>query len=182
MDRGRCATHSFGRSVGFGSRKKIHRTGGAPTAVWSAAHSRTRPISSSVFAFSHHALLIFWRWPAEAMWRRNGQRSWKAAARLCVMVGAACAVLTATLGWCDAAFTNYTGAAAPILLWHRWIGTSTAAWAVITAVVSELAHRRSGTRWLQRSFLGLLIGGIVLVGAAGYLGASLIYGLNHFRW
>lgn len=120
--------------------------------------------------------------PAEALWRRSGQRSWKAVVRFCLTLGATCAVLTATLGWCDAAFSNYTASSAPILLWHRWLGTCTAAWAVLTAVLSEWAHRRREKRWLQHAFLFVLCIGLLLVTAAGYLGASLLYGLHHFQW
>lgn len=127
------------------------------------------------------ALLIM-ALPAEAMWHFSGKRSWKSVVRFCIMLGAASAVLTATLGWCDAAFSNYTGSSAPILLWHRWIGTATAVWGIFTAILCEMGHRRGPTPRLQNSFRLVLLVGILLVSAAGYLGASLIYGLDHFKW
>jgi hypothetical protein len=35
---------------------------------------------------------------------------------------------------------------------------------------------------LARTFRLTLLVGIILVSVAGYLGASLIYGLHHFTW
>lgn len=120
--------------------------------------------------------------PAEMMWSLTRKESWKATVRFCVALGAVGAVVTATLGWCDAVFSQHTGAAAQVLLWHRWFGTATAVWAVATAAISELANRRGNPRSLSHGFRLTLIIGIVLVSVAGYLGASLIYGLHHFVW
>lgn len=120
--------------------------------------------------------------PAEAMWKMTRKPSWKATVRFCVMLGAASAVVTASLGWCDAVFTNYTGASAPLLEWHRWLGTATAVWAAITAVLSEFAHKEGYPRSLRYGFRLTLLGGVMLVSISGYLGASLIYGLDHFQW
>lgn len=120
--------------------------------------------------------------PAEAMWKLTRKASWKATVRFCVMLGAASAIVTAGLGWCDAVFTNYTGASAPLLAWHRWLGTATAAWALLTAILSEFAHKEGYPRSLRYGFRLTLLGGVILVSISGYLGASLIYGLNHFTW
>jgi uncharacterized membrane protein len=117
--------------------------------------------------------------PAELLWQRTGKDSWKAAARYCVILGAAGAAVTATLGWCDAPSLSFTGISAEVLLWHRWFGTATAVWAVLTAGLCELSHR---TPRLRSSFRLALVAGILFVSIAGYLGASLIYGLNHYIW
>lgn len=120
--------------------------------------------------------------PAELMWKRTRKRSWKATVRFCVTAGAGCAVATAALGWCDAWFSNYTGDSAPVLFWHRWVGTATALLASATAIVSEFSHRESRPRILRHLFRALLLACVLAVALAGYLGASLIYGLDHFRW
>jgi uncharacterized membrane protein/mono/diheme cytochrome c family protein len=127
------------------------------------------------------ALLIA-AFPAEAMWKLTRKPSWKATVRFCVMFGAMSAVVTAALGWCNGAFSNYVGVSAQVLTWHRWLGTGTAAWAVLTAVLSELAHKEGNPRSMRYTFRGVLAVGIVLVSVAGYLGASLVYGLKHFTW
>lgn len=132
---------------------------------------------------SHYPIaLLTAAFPAEFMWKRTRKRSWKATVRFCVMLGALSAVVTAALGWCDAAFSNYGGASASILAWHRWLGTGTAVWAVLTAVLSEIAHKEGNPRRLRYLFRAVLFIGIVLVSVAGYLGASLVYGLHHFTW
>lgn len=120
--------------------------------------------------------------PAEAMWKMTRKASWKATVRFCVTLGAASAVLTAALGWCGAAYSNYTGVSAPILFWHRWVGTGTAVWAVFTACLSEYAHKEGHPRRWRYVFRVVLLAGIILVSIAGYLGASLIYGIDHFKW
>lgn len=120
--------------------------------------------------------------PAELMWTFTRKGSWKATVRFCIVLGAACAVVTATLGWCDAAVSHYRGSTAEILAWHRWFGTATAVWAVFIAALSEFANRRGNPDRLCLSLRLTLLIGIMLVGAAGYFGASLIYGPHHFTW
>jgi uncharacterized membrane protein/mono/diheme cytochrome c family protein len=120
--------------------------------------------------------------PAEFLWQLTRKENWKATVRFCVTLGALAAVITATLGWCDAPFSSYAGASASVLLWHRWIGTATAVWAVLVAALAEFSNRRGNPSRLCRWFRITLVLGVVLVSVAGYLGASLIYGLNHFSW
>lgn len=127
------------------------------------------------------ALLIA-AFPAEIMWKLTRKPSWKATVRFLVTAGAGSAVVTAALGWCGAAFTNYTLASAGILEWHRWLGTGTALWAVALAVLSEIAHREGQPRSLRYTFRACLLLGILLVGVAGYYGASLTFGPGHFSW
>lgn len=113
--------------------------------------------------------------PAELMFLLTKKDSWKETVRFCVLLGAASAVVTASLGWCEAAVSHFSGMSANVLTWHRWWGTATAVWAVFVAALAQRSHSRSLFR------LTLLIG-IIFVSIAGYLGASLIYGLNHFTW
>jgi len=127
------------------------------------------------------ALLII-ALPAEFLWMLTRKDSWKTTVQFCVMLGAVTAVITATLGWCDAPFSTYAGVSASVLWWHRWFGTATAGWAVLTALLLELSNRRRNSGRLSSYFRLTLVIGVVLVSIAGYLGASLIYGLNHFSW
>jgi uncharacterized membrane protein/mono/diheme cytochrome c family protein len=120
--------------------------------------------------------------PAEFLWKLTRKDSWKTTVRFCVTLGAMTAVITTTLGWCDAPFSTYAGVSASVLLWHRWFGTGTAIWAVLAATLLEFSNRRGNPRRLAGYFRLTLIIGAVLVSIAGYLGASLIYGLNHFSW
>jgi uncharacterized membrane protein len=127
------------------------------------------------------ALLII-ALPAEFLWMLTRKDSWKATVRFCVTLGTVAAVITATLGWCDAPFSTYAGTSASVLFWHRWFGTGTAVWAVLATVLLEFSNRRGNPHRLSCYFRLTLVIGAVLVSVAGYLGASLIYGLNHFSW
>jgi uncharacterized membrane protein len=133
--------------------------------------------------FTHFPIaLLLVALPAEFVWKLTRKDSWKTTVRFCVTLGAVSAVITATLGWCDAPFSTYHGASAAVLLWHRWFGTGTAIWALLAATLLESSNRRGNPRRLSCWFRGTLVIGAVLVSVAGYLGASLIYGLNHFSW
>ncbi len=119
--------------------------------------------------------------PAEFMWWRTRKSVWKAIVRYCVTLGALGAVGAATFGWLNAEFTSYNGVSAGILTWHRWVGTSTAIWAVGLAILAELSERRDHPPLLGHWFRVLLAAGAGLVGSAGFLGASLVYGLDHLK-
>ena len=99
------------------------------------------------------------------------------------MLGAAGAVMTATLGWCDAPSLSFTGTSAEVLVWHRWFGTATAVWAVLTAVLSELAHHRGNPPGLRSGFRLALIAGINLGERRLFISAlRSSTGLNHYTW
>jgi uncharacterized membrane protein len=101
-----------------------------------------------------------------------GSRTLTSAVRYCVLLGAASAVATASLGWIHAA--NGHGAGATQLLGlHRWIGTAAAAWAVGTALVSEWDERR-GVRSVW--FRVWLFVGALLVAVEGHIGGMLVHG------
>ena len=116
---------------------------------------------------------------AEGLAWWTGRASWQQTVRFLVIVAALSAVATASLGWINASFTNYVGQNATILTWHRWLGTSTAVWAVICAALAMLDECREGTPARQR-LRGALLAGAALVSVTGFLGSALIYGLDHY--
>jgi len=120
--------------------------------------------------------------PAEILSKRTRNPAWKSIVRYCVAVGAVTAVGAAALGWCLAASAAHTGRASQVLEWHRWVGTATAVWAVVVLVLSERTDRVAGNDRAEAWFRGALVAGILLLTTAGYLGASIIDGLNHFQW
>jgi len=96
------------------------------------------------------------------------------AVRFCVLLGAVGALTAALLGWIHAA--NGHGAGAPqILSLHRWIGTTAAAWAVGTVLLSERDERR-GVRsiWFRVS----LFLEAILIAVEGHFGGMLVHGDN----
>jgi len=101
--------------------------------------------------------------------------------RLLINIGAPMAVVTAALGWAAGLNANYPGNYENILTIHRWLGTTAAALAVICLIISELHWRRRDER-LRTTYLAALTLVVLLVGVTGHFGATLIYGLEHFKW
>ncbi len=118
---------------------------------------------------------------AELLVLMKGLSSLAIVARFCIYLGASFAVLASLLGWAAAEFARFGEEVSWVLLTHRWVGTGTAALACVTVLFAELARRKEGTRWLLWYRRALFLTAI-LVGVAGHFGASLIFGLGHFRW
>jgi uncharacterized membrane protein len=114
-----------------------------------------------------------------AWWTRR--ENWLHTIRFLVLLAAAGAVVAVVLGWINASFTSYTGQLAGVLWWHRWLGTTTAVWALLCAGLVMMNDCKEGTKDRQR-FRGALLLGAALVGIAGFLGSALIYGLDHYSW
>jgi uncharacterized membrane protein len=114
-----------------------------------------------------------------AWWTRRD--SWLQTVRFLVVLAALGALSAAVLGWINAYFASYTGQLAPILKWHRWLGTGTAIWTLICASLVMIHECNEGSSERQR-FRGALLLGSALVGISGFLGSALIYGLDHYAW
>jgi uncharacterized membrane protein len=114
-----------------------------------------------------------------AWWTRR--ETWLQTVRFLVLLAALGAIAAVGLGWINASFTSYTGQLAGVLRWHRWLGTSTAVWALLCAALVMMNDCREGTKDRQR-FRGALLLGAALVGISGFLGSALIYGLDHYAW
>ena len=114
-----------------------------------------------------------------AWWTRRD--SWLQTVRFLVVLAALGALSAAALGWINAYFASYTGQLAPILKWHRWLGTGTAVWSIVCAGLVLMNECREGSTERQR-FRGALLLGAALVGISGFLGSALIYGLDHYAW
>ncbi|MBI4558581.1 MAG: hypothetical protein HY706_13440 [Candidatus Hydrogenedentes bacterium] len=120
---------------------------------------------------------------AELMYLFSGKNSYSDGARLLTLVGAATAVVAASLGWMAAASAGYTGVLASVLTIHRWLGTATAAIAVATSVLVEYSRRAPDPSTRRRAaYRGLLLAGAVMVALTGHYGAMLIYGTGYFTW
>jgi uncharacterized membrane protein/mono/diheme cytochrome c family protein len=121
----------------------------------------------------HFPIALFIAAAAAEMWfsRRDTARP-RPEVRFCVSLGATGAVAAAILGWMLAR-SGY-GSEAPLTLqWHRWTGTATAVYAIVTALFSEVQERR-GVR--SSWFRAWLLVGAILVTVAGHLGGSLVHG------
>lgn len=116
---------------------------------------------------------------ALAWWTRRD--TWLNTVRFLVVLAALGAVVATALGWVNAAFTSYTGQLAPVLRWHRWLGTATSLWILLCAALVMMDECGEGSRRRQ-TFRGALLLGAALVSISGFLGSVLIYGLDHYAW
>jgi uncharacterized membrane protein len=105
--------------------------------------------------------------------KRDG---WLTCTRFLLFIGAPAAVATATLGWLN----EYAGVSAVYQL-HKWAGTCTALWGMISLGCAVLFECREGTA--ERSRLrAVLFVGALLVSATGFLGGAVSFGLDHYKW
>jgi uncharacterized membrane protein len=107
----------------------------------------------------------------------TNSRAWHTVAVANIRVGAVCAAAAAATGWLLASSTIVDDVRA--LEWHRWMGTAATVAIAGAALATASADRQSPTlRWLYRI---ALIWAATLVGVAGHLGATLVWGANFLR-
>jgi plastocyanin len=106
-----------------------------------------------------------------------GRKPWlEGAARFCVLLAGLAAAVTAPLGWAFAVGHGRSW----VLETHRWLGTIGAVWLVVLLVISEVSRRRpGGWRTLYRAGLFLAV---PAVGATGFFGGAMVYGLHAYDW
>lgn len=124
--------------------------------------------------------LLFAALLAEALaWMRRND-SFVPIVRFCLFVAAAGGAVAAPLGWAAAAGSSFPGLEGT-LAWHRWLGTATAILLVATVVAGEVARHRNTTRcrWIFRGLLALTA---LVTGIGGHMGATLVYGPDHFAF
>lgn len=104
------------------------------------------------------------------------KESWLSCTRLLVLLGAGSAVSTAVLGWLNA----YAGVSQVYQI-HKWLGTATALWSLVSAGCAVLFECREGSPERAR-LRGALLLGALLVSIAGFLGGAITFGLDHYNW
>lgn len=111
------------------------------------------------------------------LWRRN--REYQRAAHVMLVVGALGAIVAAFLGWFAGGF--YLSDRNPILMIHRWLGTSIAVFGIILAYLAT-RHRMAPDR--SRTIYWALLGLMTLaISIQGFLGGTFMHGgLNHLAF
>ena len=113
---------------------------------------------------------------SEALGWWTRKETWLTCTRFLLLLGAASALNTATLGWLNV----YTGVSS-VYKFHQWLGTGTAVWAVLTAGCAVLFECREGSPERAR-LRGALFLGAALAGLTGFLGGAIVYGLDYHNW
>ncbi|WP_208598038.1 MULTISPECIES: DUF2231 domain-containing protein [Pseudomonadota] len=111
------------------------------------------------------------------LWRQN--RDYQRAAHVMLVVGALGAIVAAFLGWFAGGF--YLSDRNPILMTHRWLGTSIAVFGIGLAYLAT-AHRRAPDR--SRTVYWVLLALMTLaISVQGFLGGTFMHGgLNHLAF
>jgi mono/diheme cytochrome c family protein len=99
--------------------------------------------------------------------------------RFCVLLGAGGSAFAAGFGWLHADFGGYGAGSSALLGLHRWLGTLGSCSAAGAAVISEIDSRR---RHRSLLFHLVLFAAVLLIGAAGHFGGSLVHGDDFFTW
>jgi uncharacterized membrane protein len=114
---------------------------------------------------------------AEILFAATRQDLFRHALRFLLWGGALSAAVAGALGWTFAA--NEPTDHGWLLDAHRWAGTAASALGFIVLSVNERMERVAGSRALLRASLAMIA---VLIGATGFLGGSLLYGIDHLAW
>jgi len=114
----------------------------------------------------------------EALFARTQNTLFSNAVRFCIWVGAAGALAAAPLGWMFAGFRLVDDEW--VLTAHRWAGTTTFMATLTLFWVSERTFRAANAS--RTSLRVALVGVACLVSLTGFLGESLLYGIDHYAW
>ena len=114
---------------------------------------------------------------AELLLMRTGEASYRSVIRYCVRIGAGAALLAAALGWFFAGVRIIDEEW--VMTAHRWAGTSVA---LLAAGLLYLVERTESSGSERKRLRIALFSAAGLVGATGFLGGALIYGLDHYAW
>lgn len=99
-----------------------------------------------------------------------------------LVVGAVASPVVAALGWALAATMGMEPELRPMLAWHRWLGTATAVWALVTVFLWWRNRSAPAVSPYLNLYRIALWGGAVLIAITGHLGGLLVYGLDYFSW
>jgi mono/diheme cytochrome c family protein/uncharacterized membrane protein len=114
-----------------------------------------------------------------AWWLRKPE--WTLVVRFLVILGALSAIPTTLLGWFVSFPTVSGSATATVYQVHRILGTTTAIWGVVCAVLICMAECEEGS-FERKRFRGALFFGALLVSVTGMLGGMLTFGVNHYAF
>lgn len=116
---------------------------------------------------------------AELLYLTTRRPTFDAGSRFCMWLAGITSPIVAALGW--SLSLHHPSGPAWVLETHQWLGSTTAAAAVIALLVLETSiHRHS--RRLRKLYRVALLVTVGLVMGTGFFGGAMIYGVDHYRW
>lgn len=117
---------------------------------------------------------------AELLYMKGKRPFFDHACRFCVTFGVIAALVAAVLGWFFAGLDLSRDKW--ILSIHRWFGTATAVWLILTLILSESCRKEGASPRSRHWFRLSLFLGAALVMTTGFFGGSLLYGIKHYAY
>jgi len=118
----------------------------------------------------------------EVLFLLTARMLFRDAARCALVLSAISILAVVPFGWAAAASESFSGEAAQVLLWHRWVGTGAGILVLITTAMSECTVRYQGKKWIRPIYLALLALSAGAIAATGHLGGMLVHGLDFLTW
>jgi len=117
---------------------------------------------------------------AEGLFIMTKRDLFKNAGTFCVVIAGFGAMGAVTLGWFNGGFAFVDDQWIQTV--HRWLGTSTALLTLLSIAMLIRASKPDTKPSARLSYRVSLFVAAGMVGAAGFFGGALVYGLNHYQW
>lgn len=117
---------------------------------------------------------------AEAIFILTKRNFFRNAGVFCVVLAGFGAIGAATLGWFNGGFVLVDDEWVQTV--HRWLGTTTTLLTILTLVLLGRASKASAKPSAWMGYRVSLFAAAAMVGATGFFGGALVYGLNHYAW
>ncbi len=117
---------------------------------------------------------------AEGLFILTKHELFRSAGTFCVALASLGALAAVTLGWFNGGFVLVDDQWVQTV--HRWLGTSTTALTLVTAALLVRASKNPSQDSARFAYRVSLFAAATMVGATGFFGGALVYGLNHYAW
>ena len=117
---------------------------------------------------------------AEGLFIMTKRDMFRHAGAFCVVIAGFGALAAVTLGWFNGGFTLVDDQWVQTV--HRWLGTSTTLLTLLSVGLLFRASRTGAKPSARLSYRVSLFTAAGMIGATGFFGGALVYGLNHYQW
>lgn len=117
---------------------------------------------------------------AEGLFMITKRDLFKNAGTFCVVIAGFGAMGAATLGWFNGGFAFVDDQWIQTV--HRWLGTSTAIFTLLSIILLIRASKPDAKPSARLAYRVSLFAAAGMVGATGFFGGALVYGINHYAW
>ena len=117
---------------------------------------------------------------AEGLFMMTKRDLFKNAGTFCLVIAGFGAMGAVTLGWFNGGFAFVDDQWIQTV--HRWLGTSTAMLTLLSIAMLIRASKPDAKPSARLAYRATLFAAAGMVGATGFFGGALVYGINHYAW